>query len=258
MKKECKRHLHHRSICMVLALCLTLLLAGCTAKSQTAESQTADYGVFLSVTEDLSALRDYKTVVIDAQYFSGAEIDAFRADGHTVYSYLNVGSLENFRDYYATYAPLTLGAYEHWDEERWIDVADQRWQRFLTETLIPALLEKHIDGFFVDNCDVYAYAPTREMLDGLSTILHTLVGTGKAVLINGGDVYLDAYCASGGQWQDVLTGINQESVFTKILWDEDRFAAASPEDRDYFLDYIERYASQGAEIYLWNIRATAV
>ena len=250
-----KRYLHHRSICMVLALCLTLLLVGCTAKSQTAESQTAesqtaDYGVFLSVTEDLSALRDYKTVVIDAQYFSGAEIEAFRADGHTVYSYLNVGSLENFRDYYATYAPLTLGAYEHWDEERWIDVADQRWQRFLTETLIPALLEKHIDGFFVDNCDVYAYAPTKDILEGLSTILHTLVGTGKAVLINGGDVYLDAYCASGGQWQDVLTGINQESVFTKILWDEDRFAAASPEDRDYFLDYIERYASQGAEIYL--------
>ena len=146
-----KRYLHHRSICMVLALCLTLLLVGCTAKSQTAESQTADYGVFLSVTEDLSALRDYKTVVIDAQYFSGAEIEAFRADGHTVYSYLNVGSLENFRDYYATYAPLTLGAYEHWDEERWIDVADQRWQRFLTETLIPALLEKHIDGFLIDS-----------------------------------------------------------------------------------------------------------
>ena len=48
----------------------------------------------------------------------------------------------------------------------------------------------------------------------------------------------------------MLTGINQESVFTKILWDEDRFVAASPEDRDYFLDYIERYASQGAEIYL--------
>ena len=103
-----KHYLHHRSICMVLALCLTLLLVGCTAKSQTAESQTADYGVFLSVTEDLSALRDYKTVVIDAQYFSGAEIEAFRADGHTVYSYLNVGSLENFRDYYATYAPLAL------------------------------------------------------------------------------------------------------------------------------------------------------
>ena len=147
---------------MVLALCLTLLLVGCTAKSQTAESQTADYGVFLSVTEDLSALRDYKTVVIDAQYFSGAEIDAFRADGHTVYSYLTVGSLENFRDYYATYAPLTLGAYEHWDEERWIDVADQRWQRFLTETLIPALLEKHIDGFFVDNLSlIHISEPTR-------------------------------------------------------------------------------------------------
>ena len=59
-----------------------------------------------------------------------------------------------------------------------------------------------------------------------------------------------AYLKANTDYHDVLTGINQESVFTKILWDEDRFVAASPEDRDYFLDYIERYASQGAEIYL--------
>ena len=28
-------------------------------------------------------------------------------------------------------------------------------------------------------------------------------GTGKKVLINGGDVYLDAYCKSGGSWNDI-------------------------------------------------------
>ena len=80
--------------------------------------------------------------------------------------------------------------------------------------------------------------------------MHTLVGTGKAVLINGGDAFLDAYCAGGGQWKDVITGINQETVFSEILWDGDKFGTASREDREYFQDYIERYAEKGADICL--------
>ena len=232
-------------ISMIIALLLTFPAAGCSA-----ERQNTDYGVFLSVTEDIESLNGFKTVVVDAQYYSKAEIDDFRDAGHKVYSYLNVGSIENFRDYYSEYSDLTLGEYENWDEEFWIDVSDSRWQAFLIGEMIPALLEKDIDGFFVDNCDVYYHYPTEQILDGLTAIMRTLVGTGKAVLINGGDTYLDAYCESGGQWNDVITGINQETVFSRILWDGDRFGIASQEDREYFQDYIEKYAAKGAEIYL--------
>ena len=232
-------------ISMIIALLLTFPAAGCSA-----EQQNTDYGVFLSVTEDIESLNGFKTVVVDAQYYSKAEIDDFRDAGHKVYSYLNVGSIENFRDYYSEYSDLTLGEYENWDGEFWIDVSDSRWQAFLIGEMIPALLEKDIDGFFVDNCDVYYHYPTEQILDGLTAIMRTLVGTGKAVLINGGDTYLDAYCESGGQWNDVITGINQETVFSRILWDGDRFGIASQEDREYFQDYIEKYAAKGAEIYL--------
>ena len=232
-------------ISMIIALLLTFPAAGCSA-----ERQNTDYGVFLSVTEDIESLNGFKTVVVDAQYYSKAEIDDFRDAGHEVYSYLNVGSIENFRDYYSEYSDLTLGEYENWEEEFWIDVSDSRWQAFLIGEMIPALLEKDIDGFFVDNCDVYYHYPTEQILDGLTAIMRTLVGTGKAVLINGGDTYLDAYCESGGQWNDVITGINQETVFSRILWDGDRFGIASQEDREYFQDYIEKYAAKGAEIYL--------
>ncbi len=232
-------------ISMIIALLLTFPAAGCSA-----ERQNTDYGVFLSVTEDIESLNGFKTVVVDAQYYSKAEIDDFRDAGHKVYSYLNVGSIENFRDYYSEYSDLTLGEYENWDGEFWIDVSDSRWQAFLIGEMIPALLEKDIDGFFVDNCDVYYHYPTEQILDGLTAIMRTLVGTGKAVLINGGDTYLDAYCESGGQWNDVITGINQETVFSRILWDGDRFGIASQEDREYFQDYIEKYAAKGAEIYL--------
>ena len=41
-----------------------------------------------------------------------------------------------------------------------------------------------------------------------------------------------------------------ETVFSKILWDQDCFDTAAQEDRAYFQDYIERYAAKGADIYL--------
>jgi len=219
--------------------------AGCAA-----QTQESDYGVFLSVEGDLNRLSDYKTVVIDAQYFSKEQIDALKRDGKTVYSYINIGSIENFRDYFDTYSDLILGAYENWDEEYWVDAADERWYAFVTGELAPALLDKGVDGFFVDNCDVYYHYPTQRMLGGVAEIMRTLVGTRKAVLINGGDVFLDAYCDGGGRWDDVITGINQESVFSTILWDEGGFGKAEAEDSAYFKDYVERYAAMGADIYL--------
>lgn len=218
-------------------------------ETKVSESKYA-YGVFLSVTKNIDRLKDYETVVIDAQHFTKEQIEAFKARGHKVYSYINIGSLENFRPYYKEYKDLKLGKYEHWDEEIWINVADQRWQDFMQNDMIPNLTAKGIDGFFVDNCDVYYNYRKQGILDGLTSIMKALVATGKAVLINGGDCYLDAYCKNGGNWSDVITGINQETVFSKIIWDKNKFGRAGKEDHKYFLSYIERYAAKGADIYL--------
>ena len=209
------------------------------------------YGVFLSVGKNLNKLKNYEIVVIDAQNFKKKEIQAFRAKGHKVYSYINIGSLENFRSYYKQYKSLKLGKYEHWDEEIWINVADKKWQNFIIKKLMPSLLDKGIDGFFVDNCDVYYHYKKKGILNGLTVMMKSMVATGKAVLINGGDCYLDAYCKSGGKWSDVITGINQETVFSKIIWNKkDKFGTASKKDHKYFVSYIERYAKKGADIYL--------
>ena len=196
-------------------------------------------------------IRSIRIVVIDAQNFKKKEIQAFRAKGHKVYSYINIGSLENFRSYYKQYKSLKLGKYEHWDEEIWINVADKKWQNFIVKKLMPSLLDKGIDGFFVDNCDVYYHYKKKAIMNGLSVMMKAMVATGKKVLINGGDCYLDAYCKSGGKWSDVITGINQETVFSKIIWNKkDKFGTASNKDHKYFTSYIERYAKKGADIYL--------
>lgn len=236
--------------CIYLLYSFLMILIGLSVTACGTKIRDTDYGVFLSISNDMESISDYDTVVIDAQYFSKEDIDAFRAEGHTVYSYINVGSIENFREYYPEYQNLTIGAYENWNEEFWIDVSDRRWQDFMMSDLIPSLIEKDVDGFFVDNCDVYYQYPSEDILNGLTNILRYLVSTGKTVIINGGDTYLDAYCQGGGRWDDVITGINQETVFSKILWEKNSFGTASQEDREYFQDYIERYAQKGAEIYL--------
>ena len=53
-----------------------------------------------------------------------------------------------------------------------------------------------------------------------------------------------------GNWNDTITGINQENVFSSICWDDGSFGRASDEDKEYFCGYLDRYADLGADIYL--------
>ena len=236
----------------VFCAIILIVLTCCTGLVGAEQAPTFKYpyGVFLSICENIEQFADYEIVVIDAQYYPKEELDAFRSKGHKVFSYINIGSLEDFRDYYDEYKDLSLGAYEHWEEEVWVDVSQKRWQDFMLNDIAAGLLEKDIDGFFVDNCDVYYVHPKDEILEGLTVIMKGLKATGKKVIINSGDTFLDAYCEQGGKWDDVISGINQESVFSTILWDEGTFGTAEPEDHEYFVSYIDRYGSQGAEIYL--------
>ena len=233
-----------------LALILSAALIVCAFCACGTAPDKKNYGVFLSLTEYDDVLEEYGTVVIDAQYFSSLDIGKLKARGKKVITYLNVGSLEYFRYYYDDFAAVTLGGYENWEDERWLDVSDPGWIEFLKNDLVPLLLKKGVDGFFVDNCDVYYNYPKKKILSGLADIMRFLTGTGKEVIINGGDAFLDAYCRSGGKWDDVITGIDQEEVFSRIDFEKGTFSSSSTEDREYYMDYIERYAALGADVYL--------
>ena len=52
---------------------------------------------------------------------------------------------------------------------------------------------------------------------------------GLEVIINGGDTFLDAYCEKYSSWEDIITGINQETVFSKICWEDGSFGRATEE-----------------------------
>ncbi len=232
---------------MIISM-LIISAAGCDGKTP---HPAAEYGVFLS-SEYSSLPKDIscETLVIDAQYYSAEEISKLHQKNQKIYSYLNVGAIEDFRDYYKDYTDIFLGDYEHWDEEKFVDVSKKEWQDFILKTLVPELQKTGIDGLFIDNLDVYDQYPTGEIYDGITLILKGLRKSDLDIIINGGDVYISEYLNENGTLNDVIDGVNQEGVFTSINWSEETFEGASEEDTQYFLEYLEDVQSCGVEIFL--------
>lgn len=224
------------------------LVSGLKASAKTPVKK--DYGVFLGLdASGLEKIARYKTVVIDAQYFTKKDIMYLKKQGCTVYSYLNVGSVEKFRRYYDKYSKLAIGDYEHWENERWMDVSKTEWQKFL-ESLERKLIKKGIDGFFVDNCDVYYNYPKKKIFKGLTKVLKHLMTFDKPVIINGADVYVMKYKSHHGKLSDIMTGVNQESVWSKINFDTGSFSKQKTKERKYFQKYIETCDREGITVYL--------
>ena len=229
-----------------LSILIAMMLTGCEDAIP-----GDDYGVYIGAEySELPENASFDVIVIDAQYYTADEIASLKETNGEIYSYLNVGSVESFRDYYEDYEDITTGSYENWEDERWVDVSNPKWQDFVVGELAPQLIEKDIDGFFIDNCDVYYIDPRDEIYDGLTTILSELKATGKSVIVNGGDAYVSRYLDENNTLDKVIDGVNQESVYTSINWDDGTFGEATDDDREYFLDYLERVSDAGGEVYL--------
>lgn len=191
-----------------LALILLGLVSSCLSCNKKTNNEKKEYGVFLGIDNTkIDKLSDYETVVIDAEYFSKQDIEYLHKDGKTVYSYINLGSVEEFREYFNDYESITLGKYEGWEDERWVDVSDKGWQEHILE-LAEDYKRKGVDGFFVDNCDVYYQYPEERIYDGLVKTLQNLMKMDKKVIINGGDMFVKEYREQNKNLKEVMTGVN--------------------------------------------------
>ena len=224
------------------------------------------YGVFLDVNpEDMSRMDDYYIIVIEGQDYNTQEIQKLHDKGHLVYSYLNIGSIETWRSYYSQFEPYQRKAYENWEDEYWMDVSATPWKNYLVNDVARNLKQKEIDGFFVDNCDVYDQYQDTATYDGLKTILTGFRQYKVPVIINGGDTFVTKLIQTGdirskAGYRDlhatyyspfIITGVNQESVFSKIDdYKNGTFSTASDEDREYFQKYLQTVSDAGLDVYL--------
>lgn len=236
----------NRVYALLIVSCI--FLAGCS-KSGTFPSP---YGVFLGADpEDIKYMDAYETVVVEGQAFSKKDVSKLKEAGHTVLSYINVGSIEEYRPYYDDYSQYALDVYENWEDERWVDVTAPEWQDFVVNELAADLRDKGFDGLFVDNLDVYFHYPSEESFEAITSILRSFKSLGFYVSINGGDVYVTECLERYDSARDIFDAVNQETVFTKIIWDKkDKFDKQSGSEREYFQEYLEMVHETGVDVYL--------
>jgi hypothetical protein len=223
------------------------VLSGCFSQQPGADG----YGVFIGLPPgNADKLAGYDIVAIDAAYFSVSQVGELLGNGQVVYSYLNIGSVEDFRDYYARFEGITVGDYENWPGERWVDVTEQAWQEFVCKTLAGQLAEKGITGFFVDNIDIYYICHTEDTYQGILSILSNLSAYGLDIVVNGGDAFVSEAAARGDLATSGISGVNQECVFTSIDFETKSFRRQSEEDTVYFKDYLSLCKATGLAVFL--------
>lgn len=226
---------------LILTMLLTSLAYGATKHP---------YGVFIGMEKSkVTKLKNYNIIAVDAQYLSKNDIKKLRKNGNKkIYSYLNVGSIENFRPYYKKFKSITLGNYEDWPEEKWIDISKKSWQKFITQKG-KELKNKGLDGFFIDNADVYYHYKKPEIYKGLTKILRTLKSQKMDIVINGGDEYVLKAIKSNPKLK-YIDAINQETVFSKIDFENKKLLRQDINLKEYYQDYCRRAKKAGLSVYL--------
>ena len=181
----------------------------------------------------------YQTLILDLQNFSKEQVSALHLAGvKKIYSYLDVGSLETYRSYFARFHKLARAPYENWEEEYWVDVSNISWQDFLVKELAIDLVQNGADGFFLDNTDVYAQEETPQTYEGLVRILEGLGDYHLPVIVNGGDLFVKKLIAD--HKENLLRAICQESVFSCIKdYKKNQFGRQDKEVRDDYLTYLQ-------------------
>lgn len=219
----------------------------------TYSAQNNSFGIFTSYDPtSLNKFLKYNEIVIDASIFSKEDIDYLHENGVKVFSYLNIGSLEDFRPYYNEFVDITLCNYENWPGERWIDVSNSEWQDYVVNNLAQDLFSKGVDGLFIDNVDIYSICNEDKIFDGIYSILKTLNQKyNKTIIINNGYDFTQKSLSKNLKLSDLFYGVNRESVFTIVEdYENDIFKTNSYEERDFVLSYLNTLSENGINIYI--------
>lgn len=231
---------------LLFFLCLILLIIYLYINKAT------PFGVFVGLGHDkLDRMVSYQEVVIDASYYSRKDIAFLHQKQVTVYSYLNIGSLENFRPYYNDFLDITLGDYENWPDEKWLDVSSNKWSHYVVNVLAKDLVDKGIDGFFIDNSDVYSVFPEDRIFNGILTILEGLHQSyGKKIILNSGADFLDKAISEKVNILSLVKGVTRESVLTTIDFENKTLSKRPKEDSNWGLNLLKRINAHGPDIYV--------
>ncbi len=150
----------------------------------------------------------YDLVVVDGEEVTPGLVGSLHASGTVVLGYISVGTIEYGRWWYGSVAPYRMAYWGDWGEW-YADVSKSGYRAVLTGRVVPQMLDKGLDGLFLDNVDMVEVYPTRAtgmrvLVRGIHSVVH---GRGGLVFSQNGASYAAGLASAG-----YLDGWNREDV----------------------------------------------
>jgi uncharacterized protein (TIGR01370 family) len=153
----------------------------------------------------------FDLVVVDGQEASRTQVDALRSGERLVLGYLDVGTIEPGRPWFASARRYRLDFWPDWGE--WFADVSRPGYRRLMVRVARAMLSKGFDGLFLDNVDMISTHPRQtagmhQLVRALAWVVHR-ADVGRPGLLfaqNGEDVigpmlrYLDGWNLEDVTW----------------------------------------------------------
>lgn len=180
----------------------------------------------------------FRIINIDADpgagNFTPEQIARLKAGGRNrVISYLDVGSCEQFRDYWSTapagFVPCganpsaQLGPYQGYPDEVWMNPANPDYARLIVEYVAPRLADTGVDGFFLDNLELLEHGVETDdgpcdagcVAGGLELVarLRDAYPNHLIVMQNATSDATRLATARGAPFPTLLDGVSHEEVF---------------------------------------------
>lgn len=228
--------------CALALLLSTAPLA--TAAPRTKRLRSVHKWAFAIGTGDLSGdlgkrYAAYDLVVVDGQEASGRQVRALRGAGKLVLAYLDVGTIEPGRPWYAKAKPYRLDYWPDWGE--WYANVDAAgFRRLIEHDVAGGMLRKGFDGLFLDNTDMIESYPRQT--SGMRTLVRSL-----ARLVHGEHRLLFAQNGedSIGPLLHYYDGWNREDVLSTYDFTHHRYMRQRAGDVSYADAALRRIARAG-------------
>ncbi len=236
-----------RTYTTAIAIVLAVFLLGAPAASATPRAKrlrSIHTWAFAIGTGELSGdlvkrYADYDLLVLDGQEASARQVRALRHAGKLVLAYLDVGTIEASRPWFAHAKPYRLGYWGDWGE--WYANVDAAgFRRLIVRRVAPGMLRKRFDGLFLDNTDMIESYPRQT--SGMRTLVRSL-----ARLVHGEHRLLFAQNGedSIGPLLRYYDGWNREDVFSTYDFNRHRYVRQAAGDVGYADAALRRIARAG-------------
>lgn len=215
-----------------------------------------DYGVFTGMDpEKVIHLHAFKELVVDAYHLDEHTVAHLKEANEHVYAYLNIGSVEPFRDSHELFGDRTFADCEHQPGVRWILPTTEGWSEYLLSKA-EQYKNWNVDGLYLDNADVFLLDPAAGSFEAIFSLLRKLKEMDLKIIVNRGEQFVAKLLETEGG-RELIDGVSQEFVFTAYDYMNKVFYFNNEKSRDRLLAHLETCAAAGLDVYLLEYMKSA-